>query len=479
MTIRHRAFSAVRWTALVAASKVFLQLAQVAVLARLLAPEDFGLMAMVAVVLGFGTLFSDMGINSAYVQRTGVTPAQRSSLFWLNILLGGALTSVVLTLSPVIAGFFGDARLAPLLMAASTTFCITALGQQLKITAEKALDFRPVACIEVAAALSGFVAALIAAYSGLGVYALVIGVIANATMITLLAWLILAKGWRPMWRFRYADIPSFLGFGGALVASNLVNEVSRSVDLLIGGRMLAASTFGLYSLPRQLVFHVQGAVNPIITRVGFPLVAQLKADKDKVQSIYLKTLNMTAATNAPLYLGVAFFAPQVITIMLGDKWLAEVDLLRILAIWGFVRSTGSPVGSLLLGMGRADLSLKWNLVCLCLLLPILWFGVQFGSEGLAWSLLGFALVMFIPGWFFLVRPLCHASLVDYLNATIRPLLIATISIVPAYVLTLQITNPHFQLVIAVLISAPLYLGGSFMLNREWWVAMLVLMSRGR
>lgn len=434
---------------------------------------------MVAVVLGFGTVFTDMGINSAYVQRPDVTPAQRSSLFWLNVFFGVGLTLTVLALSPVIAGFFGDTRLTPLLMVASTTFCIIALGQQLKMTAEKALDFRPVAFIEAAAALSGFVAAVIAAYSGMGVYALVIGAIANATTVSLLAWLILAKGWRPMWRFQYADVRSFLGFGGALAANNLVNEVNRSVDLLLGGRMLAASALGLYSLPRQLVFQIQGMVNPIITRVGFPLIAQVQADTHKVRSIYLKTLNMTAATNAPLYVGIAFFASQVITIMLGDKWLAATDLLRLLAIWGFFRSTGNPVGSLLLGMGRADLALKWNLVSLCLVPPILWFGAQFGTEGLAWSLLGFALVMFIPGWFFLVRPLCHAGLVAYSVAALRPALIAVMAIAPAYVIAFQFTNPYLQLAIAVLVSAPLYLGVSFLLNREWWVAMRELISPGR
>ncbi|WP_181049672.1 MOP flippase family protein [Marinobacter persicus] len=478
MTLKHRTFSAVRWTTGVAVARVLLQLGQVAVLARLLTPEDFGLMAMVAVVLGFGTVFTDMGVNSAYVQRSDVTQAQRSSLFWLNLFFGVGLTLTVLALSPMIAGFFGEKRLTPLLMLSSTVFGITALGQQLKMTAEKALDFRPVASIEVVAALSGFVAAVIAAYSGKGVYALVIGAVVNATTVTLLAWLILARGWRPLWRFRYADVRSFLGFGGALAANNLVNEVNRGVDLLLGGRMLAASALGLYSLPRQLVFQIQGMVNPIITRVGFPLIAQVQADTHKVRSIYLKTLNMTAATNAPLYVGIAFFAPQVITIMLGDKWLAATDLLRLLAIWGFFRSTGNPVGSLLLGMGRADLALKWNLVSLCLVPPILWFGAQFGTEGLAWSLLGFALVMFIPGWFFLVRPLCHAGLLSYSIATIRPALIATIAIGTAYGLTLPFTNPYLHLVVAVLISGPLYFGISILLNREWWDAIRELTSLG-
>lgn len=474
MTLKHRTFSAVRWTTAAAVVRALLQLTQVAVLARLLAPEDYGLMAMVAVVLGFATVFTDMGLNSAYVQRQDVTPQQRSSLFWLNVAMGGGLTLLVLSCSPLIAGFFGDDRLTPLLMLAASTFVITALGQQVKMTAEKALEFRLVVLTEIAAAVLGFAAAVFAAFNDWGVYALISGAIVNAVAGTVLAWLFLARGWRPMWRFKFADVHSFLGFGGALVANNIVNEFNRSIDLLLGGRMLAASALGLYSLPRQVVFQIQGMVNPIITRVGFPLIAQVQADIPKVRSIYLKTLNMAAATNAPLYVGIAFFAPEVVSIMLGDKWLAATDLLRLLAIWGFLRSTGNPVGSLLLGMGRADLSLKWNLCKLFVVPPVLWMGSQFGTIGLACALLGFTVVIFVPGWFVLVRPLCKASLLEYSIAALRPLLIAVVAIAPAYFLILNIVNVYLHMSIAVLVSAVLYLVLSYFLNRDWIDSMMHL-----
>lgn len=479
MTLKHRTFSAVRWTTTAAVVRALLQLAQVAVLARLLAPEDYGLMAMVAVVLGFAAAFADLGVNSAYVQRQDVTPEQRSSLFWLNVVMGGGLTLLVLSCSPLIAGFFGDNRLTPLLMLAASTFVITALGQQVKMTAEKALHFRPVVLTEMTSAILGFAAAVTAAFAGWGVYALISGAIVNAVAGTALAWVFLARGWRPMWRFEWADVRSFLGFGGALVANKIVSEFNRSIDLLLGGRMLAASALGLYSLPRQVVFQLQGMVNPIITRVGFPLIAQVQGDIPKVRAIYLKTLNMTAATNAPLYVGIAFFAPEVVSILLGDKWLGATDLLRLLAVWGFLRSTGNPVGSLLMGMGRAGLALKWNLAMLCLVPPVLWTGSHFGTLGLAWSLLGFSVVTFMPGWYVLVRPTCKAGLLEYTIAALRPLLIAVLSIAPAYFISLPMMNVYLHICVAVLVSAPLYLGLSFLLNREWLVAMRQLALPGR
>jgi len=186
-------------------------------------------------VLGFATVFTGLGVNSAYVQRQDVTPEQPSSLFWLNVAMGGGLTLLVLLCSPLIARFFGHERLTPLLMLAASTFVITALGQQARMTAEKAMDFRPVVLTEITAVVLGFAAAATAAYASWGVYSLILGAIVTAGCGTGLAWLFLARGWRPMWRLQWADVRSFLGFGGALVANNTVNQFDRSSDLLLRG----------------------------------------------------------------------------------------------------------------------------------------------------------------------------------------------------------------------------------------------------
>ncbi|MEH6649465.1 MAG: MOP flippase family protein [Motiliproteus sp.] len=478
MSLKYQVFSAVRWTTAASGVRTLIQLAQVALLARLLTPADYGLMAMVAVVLGFSSILSDMGVSSAYVQRQYVTERERSSLFWLNVILSGVLTLLLVTLSPVVANWFSDERLTPLLMLSSSIFIISALGQQVRINAEKALNFRPLVVLEVGASLLGFAAAVITAVAGWGVYALIMGAIVTAFSSTVLAWLCLADGWRPLWRFQLIEIRSYLGFGGSLVANNLVNEVNRSIDLLLGGRMLGAVALGLYSLPRQLVFQIQGIVNPVVTRVGFPLIAQVQTDIIQVRSIYLKILNMTAAVNAPLYVGIAFFSPEVISIVLGNQWLAAVDLLSLLAIWGGLRSTGNPVGSLLLGMGRADLSLKWNLAMLLIVPPVLWGGAQFGTLGLAWALLGFSVVMFVPGWYILVRPLCKVGLVEYTLVTLRPFLLAVVSVVPAYGVANQFDGAVARLIVGVLVAAPLYLVVSYKANREWFDAMQRLVRFG-
>ena len=476
MRLKERAFSSVRWTTAAAVARAGLQVVQVAVLARLLAPEDFGHMTMVGVILSFGGVFADLGLNSAYLQRAEVSPEQRSSLFWLNLLLSVSLMGLVMALSPLLASFFGDERLIPLLMLASTTFVIAALGQQVRVSAEKALAFRAVMLVEMVASLAGFVVAVAGALAGFGVYALVLGGILSTAVGTGLAWRVLAAGWRPMRRFSLVDVKPFLGFGGALVGDAIANQIHYSMDLFLGGRLLAATQLGLYSLPRDVVLRLQFMVNPIVTRVGFPLIAQVQADIPRVRAIYLRTLNMTASTNAPLYVGLTFFAPELVRLLFGAQWAGSVDLLRILALWGLLRSTGNPVGSLLLGMGRADLSLKWNLWLLILIPPVLWICASFGPQGLAWGLLGLQIFLYVPAWRILVYPLCGAGLAEYSDAALRPFVLAALAITPAYMAAALFEGSLARILVGTGIGAALYGLLSYRYNLGWMEAMKKLIG---
>jgi O-antigen/teichoic acid export membrane protein len=477
LSIRERTFSAVRWTTAGTVIKALLQVAQVAVLARLLQPEDYGLLAMVNVVLSFAGLFSDFGVNSAFVQRREVTQEERASLFWFNVALSAGLTLAVIALSPLAATFFGDPRLVAPMMLSATSFVIGALGVQLRLAAEKALSFRPVMVLEVCAALMGFAVAVLMALAGWGVFALVAGSLSAALVSTVLAWIFLARGWRPAFRLRLAEVRSFLGFGGALVANNLVNQVNMTIDLFLGGRLLTVAQLGFYSIPRNLTLQVQFMVNPIITRVAFPLIAEVQQDIARVRSIYLRTLNMTSSTNAPIYVGIAFFASDITHVLLGEGWTRSGVILRILALWGALRSTGNPVGSLLLGMGRADLSLMWNLAMLVIVPPVVWLGSTHGPEGIAWALFALAAVLFIPGWLVLVRPVSQAGLGEYSLAALRPFALAALSILPAWLLADLAHAALLRLMLGLVIAAPLYVGLSYLANRQWVDSMLELLGR--
>jgi len=474
--LKKKVFSSIRWTAASAAMQLLLRVAQLAILARLLSAEDFGLMAIVLVVLAYGTLFADMGVNSAFVQRQDVSLEQRSSLFWLNIVIAMTIAIAIVAISPLAAGFFGDERLQPLMMLSASIVVFAAFGAQIKMARSKELDFRQLVLLEILAALAGLVVAVAGALAGWGVYALVASGIVTSLTGTILAWAFLARGWRPMWRMKAIDIKSFLGFGSALTANNIVNQINSTIDIFIGGKLFDASQLGFYSVPRNLCLQIQMVVNPIVTRVGFPLIAQVQHDVGRIKLIYKKTMNMVASTTAPVYIFVALFSPEIVTVLLGPNWENSIELLRVLALWGGLRSLCNPSGSLLLGMGRAGLALKWNLGLLFIVPPVLWFGAQGGPEGMAWAMFGLMALLFFPVWLVLVRPLCHMGVIEYAVSGLKPFLLAGAAFVPAYMATTELDMAIVRLAAGAVIGGLLYLLLSYKFNREWTEAMLELLG---
>lgn len=466
MTLARRTYSAASWTTAATVTRAVLQLLQVAVLARFLSPADYGLMAMVTVALSYAALFSDMGLSTAFVQRQQISQEERSSLYWLSVAVGGVLMLLVMAISPLAAIFFKEPQLVPMMLLVATNFLVIALGQQLRMDAEKSLNFRPVAIIEILAGLVGFGVAVLTAWLGWGVYALVAAAIISAWLSMILSWLVLAQGWRPAWRLRWDEVRWFVQFGGTMVLNNLINHVNATVDLVLGGRMLGASELGLYSVPRNLIFQVQGMINPVFTRVGFPLIASIQHDKERVKQVYLKTMNMTASVNAPIYVSIAVFAPEIVWLLLGPNWPQAAPLMRVLALWGLLRSFGNPVGSLLFGLGHVKLSAKWNVGLLLIVPPVVWFGSQWGAVGMAWAMAGLMAALFVPGWAILIRPTCSAGLLEYSKQILLPTLCALIAGVIAWQVSEKFDADWLRLGSGLTFGAIVYVLLSSLFNRD-------------
>lgn len=466
MSLTQRTYSAARWTTASTVTRALLQLLQVAFLARFLSPADYGLMAMVTVVLSYAALFSDMGLSTAFVQRQQIGHEERSSLYWLSVAVGGVLMLLVMAISPLAAIFFKEPQLVPLMLLVATNFLVIALGQQLRMDAEKSLNFRPVALIEIFAGLVGFAVAVLTAWLDWGVYALVVAAMTSVWLTMILSWLVLAQGWRPAWRLRWGEVRWFVQFGGTMVLNNVINHGNATIDLVLGGRMLGASQLGIYSVPRNLLLQVQGMVNPIFTRVGFPLIASIQHDRERVKQVYLKTMNMTTSVNAPIYVAIAVFAHEIVWLLLGPNWMDAAPLMRVLALWGLLRSFGNPAGSLLFGLGHVKLAAKWNAGLLLIVPPVVWFGSQWGAIGMAWAMAGLMGALFIPGWALLVWPVCGAGLWEYSRQVLSPSICALLAGMVAWAANGLPSTPLPRLGLGLPIGLASYVLFSWLLNRD-------------
>jgi O-antigen/teichoic acid export membrane protein len=477
LNLKQQTFSAVRWTTFAMVFKSGLQFAQVAVLSRLLAPTDFGLMAMVLAVMVFVQVFTDLGVSNAIIHHQDISANQLSSLYWLNVTVGAVLMLTLMAFSGGLGALmFNQPDLQPVLFSISASILLVAAGQQLRVMAEKSLRFTILAKVEIAAALAGFIAAIWWAWISPSVYALVAGVMVNSLVQTLLLWLFAADGWRPAFRLRLSEIRHFLNFGGYMMANNFINSFNAQADVLIAGRLFPAATLGIYSLPRSLSLSVAGSINPVITRVGLPVMAKAQHDKSVLKSIYLKTMRMTASINFPIYIALAVFSKETVVLLFGLQWTEAAPLLVYLAIWGMFRSCGNPVGSLLLAVGRADLSFKWNLALLFVIPPALWASSHWGIAGLAIAQAALMATLMIPAWYFLVWPHCGARAGEYAQSMLGPLAAALLAVALAYLAVAGLTMPHWRLCAASAVAIPLYFAMSYLFNREWLIAMRQMMT---
>lgn len=477
MTLRTQAFSGVRWTTFSSLGRAVLQIVQIAVLARLLAPSDFGQIAVVLAITSFLQIFADAGIGNAIIHYQEITQQQRSSLYWLSVIIGIVLALMLSVSGPWIASWYREPILQNLLILAGLSMATNSLGQQLRITAQKELRFAQLAKVELMAVLTGFLTSIILAMCGAGVYSLAFGSLILSAASSAYSWLFLAQGWWPNCRFRVDEIRPFLKFGTYMVGNNLMNSFSTQVDVLMGTRLFGVDAMGAYSVSKNLNLNVQTVINPIITQVGLPIMARAQQDEALLKRIYLQTMRMTASVNFPIYMGIAFFAPEIVRFMLGEKWTAAISLLQIFACWGLLRSIGNPVGSLLFAKGRVDLAFKWNFVLLLCIGPTIWIGSHFGVESMAMTAAGLMAALIVPGWHFLIRPLCGATLREYLSQLLVPLLISVIAVTTAFFIANIFEYGYARLLTGFLVGAAIYCWGSACFNRTWFSAMTELLTK--
>jgi O-antigen/teichoic acid export membrane protein len=394
-----------------------LQFITLAVLARLLSPSDFGLMGMIMVVIGFAQLFADMGISNAIIYRQDATRNQLSSLYWLNILAGTAIFLIVCISTPLVVAFYHEPRLSNLIYLSSLIFLITPVGQQFQILLQKGLQFNQLAKIEIMSSFANSVSAIALAILGMGVFSLIWGQLVGTSLrVLLLSWWGW-RNWRPRLHFSKQDLKGYISFGLYQMGEKAVNYFNSNLDYLLIGSLLGAKALGYYTLAYNLVLRPSQRINPVITRVAFPVFSKVQNNTEKLKRGYLKVLQLLSTINFPLMAGLAVVASVAVPLIFGEQWLPSIILIQILTIVGLLSSTVNPVGSLLLSKGRADLGFKWNLALMITQIPGLYLGAKLGGAvGVA---IAFAILMCIYSVFnylVLIRTMLGPCLREYIQS---------------------------------------------------------------
>ncbi|HLK83022.1 MAG TPA: lipopolysaccharide biosynthesis protein [Xanthobacteraceae bacterium] len=402
-----------------------LQIVAAIVLARLLAPEDFGLVAIVTVLTSFAPLLIDFGLGDATAQRSKITRSQVSSLFWLSSAIGLAIAGAVAACSPLIAWLYREPRLETIALYSAITFVLFGMSNQHLALLRRTMQFGAIAKIQLLGTLAGIATAIIMAVCDYGYWALVLRPITNSFCIAIGAWL--ACRWRPGFPLFDGEVKSMIRFGLHVVGFSVTYTLARAVDRIGLGLFYRPDEVGYYqnaiTLYENSIFSALGQVHT----VGSAALSKLQSNPAALRQKYEAALSALAFFVMPTAAVLSVTAEDVTVLLLGEKWRAAGVLLNIIALRGIFQVIEGSQGWLHLSIGRADRWRNWGIVTLVIQVAAVLGGLPFGPTGVAIAGVVTSVLIAVPSISYAGRPIGIGA--DLVMRAVGPQLIGAMSAV--------------------------------------------------
>ena len=435
---------------------VLLRVGSMAILARMLVPEQFGLVGMVTAITAVAERFKDVGLSVATVQRKEITHEQVSTLFWVNAGLGILFAGLIAALAAPIARFFGDPRLFAITLAIASSFFWSGLTIQHQALLRRQMMFGRIAGIQLSASVLSIVLAVALAKMGAGYWALVAREVSRNVFQAVGSWTCLP--WIPGRASRQTNIKGMLAFGGDVTAFNLIWFLVFNLDQIVVGRVFGAVPLGLY---KQAV----GLTQPVLT-IGSAICSVTESALSRIQdlkaeyrSYYLRTLSVVSFVTVPIALFLAIFAEEVVLVVLGKHWTSATALVRILAIAAAVRPATGTAGFVMVTCGFSRRYLLWGVFNSLGLACLILIGMNAGLNGVAFAHVVASVLVLAPSlyWGFKGTPVRVA---DFMSAIQRPAVASLLTCAGLWVTKQAVSDQGalFVLLIGLTIGVPAYLG---------------------
>ena len=356
-------------------------MASTVILARLLTPKDFGMIAMVAAITGFAQIFSGLGLSTSTIQRENINHSQVSTIFWINVAASAVIMLCIALLSPIIAWFYGTPQLTLVTLALSVTSLFGGLAVQHRALLNRKMRFTAIAAVEIIAMVIGISTAIYAAMHNFLYWALVINNIVSSIALAFGFWLV--SGWLPSLPVRGAGVRSILNFGINITGFNVVNYFSRNLDNILIGRFCGASSLGLYSKAYNLLMLPITNLRDPLNAILLPALSSFQKDSKQYRSYYKKYISIVAFISMPLIVFLFICSENIIILVLGKQWLGVSRIFEILAIAAIIQPAASSRGTILLSLGRGQRYFRWGLFNAAATVISFIIGISWGAVGVA------------------------------------------------------------------------------------------------
>jgi len=369
----------------------------VVILARLLVPADFGLVAMATAIIAIIELLSAFNFDMALIQRQQETRAHYDTAWTLNIALAAVCALLIAAAAYPAGAFYGDSRLGPIMLWLSLATLIRGFDNVGVVAFRKELKFNREFQLLLTKRIVGFLVTISIALATRSYWALVLGILAGSVGGVVLSYLF--HPFRP--RFDLTARGELLHFSKWVVFSNIINTLaSRAADLIIG-KSLGPGPLGLFNLAYEISYLPSTELTAPISRAVYPSYAKVASDQTRLTAQFLDVLGLTALLTMPVAVGIAAVAPLLVPLLLGNAWRETVPLMEILALSGLLVSLRTNTGYVFMAMGRSELLAVMTIVRFAVVVPALVLGtIYFGVKGAAWTILGTSIVMLpVTHWF--------------------------------------------------------------------------------
>jgi O-antigen/teichoic acid export membrane protein len=379
-----------------------IQLVGTMFLARLLSPEDFGLVAMVMVLTGLFFVFSDLGLSDATIQEGDLDQTKMSSLFWINVALNIFFAILVVALAPLIAWIYGEPRIKVVTVVSSLSFLFLGVSAQHIALLKRNLLFHKVVSINLAASFLSTFIAIVMAWRGCGYWSLVVKPIALAFLAAVAAWALCR--WRPAFTFSLSRVRSMLSFGASVSGYFLTNYFVKNLDKALIGWRYGAVELGFYSKAVQLFDLIVNQFTLPLHGVAVASLSRLREDAEKYQRFYLKAISFVSFVGMPFCAFLVMKSEDVVLFLYGPRWKKTAEIFCIFGVAAATSLLFATQAWLHASLGRADRLLRWGIVASIPISLAILSGLRFGSVGVATAYTITLILLVGPGIAYAGRP---------------------------------------------------------------------------
>ena len=360
VSIRRKSVRGLFWSAAQSWGNQLVTLAVFIVLARLLSPANFGLVAMAKVFLSFVWIFLDQGLSMAIIQRRELEQSHLSTAFWANLAVGIALTGLAMLSAGLVAALFGEPELTAIVRWLSILFLLSSLNAVQQALLKRHFDYKLLAVRNLASVAVGGIVGVTMAMMGYGVWSLVGQQLANRVVQVLLLWTV--SDWRPTFEFSTRHFRDLFNFGANIIGINFTEFFSRNADKFIIGQMLGPVALGYYTIAYKLLQTLTRLVTSVAGPVAFSSFSALQTEIERVRRVFYAATQLTALVTMPMFVGLAVIAPQVVVLVFGDQWEPSTPAVQILMFVGILESIYLYNANVMLSMGKPEWRLKLNVL---------------------------------------------------------------------------------------------------------------------